>query len=260
MELVHGTTLRAAARRAAASCRPSRSSSIGAAGGRRPRAPPTGPGSSTATSSRPTSSLCADGRVLVTDFGIAKIRDDPDVTQTGTMLGTVKYLAPEQVRGERLDGRADLYALGVVLYEALCARPPFSGDTPAATALARLHQLPPRPRQLRATVPRGARRRRHAMPAARPRRTATPTPSSCAPRCSSRRPCTSPTTSPWPPRSTRPRPGPAADRRAGATPAAPAPTAAPRRAPPRWWSPGPLGAPDAGRGLRRARARRWPAS
>ena len=43
--------------------------------------------------------LCADDRVLVTDFGIAKIRDDPDITQTGTMLGTVKYLAPEQVRG-----------------------------------------------------------------------------------------------------------------------------------------------------------------
>ena len=99
--------------------------------------------------------VCPDGRALVTDFGIAKIRDDPDVTQTGTMLGTVKYLAPEQVRGERLDGRADLYALGVVLYEALCARAPFSGDTPAATALARLHHLPPRPRQVRATVPRG---------------------------------------------------------------------------------------------------------
>lgn len=99
--------------------------------------------------------VCPDGRALVTDFGIAKIRDDPDVTQTGTMLGTVKYLAPEQVRGERLDGRADLYALGVVLYESLCARPPFSGDTPAATALARLHQVPPRPRQLRTTVPRG---------------------------------------------------------------------------------------------------------
>jgi serine/threonine protein kinase len=97
--------------------------------------------------------LCEDGRVMVTDFGIAKIRDDPDVTQTGTMLGTVKYLAPEQVRGERLDGRADIYALGVVLYEALCARPPFAGDTPAATALARLHQTPPRPRQVRTTIP-----------------------------------------------------------------------------------------------------------
>ena len=97
--------------------------------------------------------LCEDGRVMVTDFGIAKIRDDPDVTQTGTMLGTVKYLAPEQVRGERLDGRADIYALGVVLYESLCARPPFAGETPAATALARLHQTPPRPRHVRTTVP-----------------------------------------------------------------------------------------------------------
>jgi eukaryotic-like serine/threonine-protein kinase len=98
--------------------------------------------------------LCADDRVLVTDFGIAKIRDDPDSTQTGTMLGTVKYLAPEQVRGDPVDGRTDVYALGVVLFECLCARPPFTGDTPAAIALARLQHAPPRPSQLRPTIPR----------------------------------------------------------------------------------------------------------
>jgi serine/threonine-protein kinase len=99
--------------------------------------------------------LCADDRILVTDFGIAKIRDDTDHTQAGTMLGTVKYLAPEQVRGEPVDGRADVYALGVVLFECLCARTPFSGDNPAATALARLHQPVPRPSHLRPTIPRG---------------------------------------------------------------------------------------------------------
>ena len=99
--------------------------------------------------------MCPDDRVMVTDFGIAKIRDDPDLTQAGTMLGTVKYLAPEQVRGETVDGRTDVYSLGVVLFEALCARPPFVGDSPAATALARLNQPPPRPRTLRPTVPAG---------------------------------------------------------------------------------------------------------
>ena len=99
--------------------------------------------------------LCADDRVLVTDFGIAKVRDDPDSTQAGTMLGTVKYLAPEQVRGEPVDGRTDIYALGVVLFECLCARPPFTGDNPAATALARLQNPPPRPSHLRPTIPRG---------------------------------------------------------------------------------------------------------
>ena len=99
--------------------------------------------------------LCGDDRVMVTDFGIAKIRDDTDHTQTGTMLGTVKYLAPEQVRSEPVDGRTDIYSLGVVLFECACARPPFSGDNPAATALARLHQRAPRPSQLRPTIPPG---------------------------------------------------------------------------------------------------------
>ncbi|HVN51962.1 MAG TPA: protein kinase, partial [Acidimicrobiales bacterium] len=99
--------------------------------------------------------LCADDRVLVTDFGIAKVSDDADRTQAGTMLGTAKYLAPEQVRGDPVDGRTDIYALGVVLFECLCARPPFTGDNPAATALARLQNPPPRPSHLRPTIPRG---------------------------------------------------------------------------------------------------------
>jgi serine/threonine protein kinase len=98
--------------------------------------------------------LCDDHRVMVTDFGIAKIRDDPDHTTTGQMLGTVKYLAPEQVEGTPVDGRTDLYALGVVLYESIAGRAPFSGDSQAATALARLHSTPPRPRQIRPSVPR----------------------------------------------------------------------------------------------------------
>jgi len=98
--------------------------------------------------------LSDDGRVLVADFGIAKAMAGSDVTLDGMMVGTAKYLAPEQVQGGAVDGRSDIYALGVVLYEALCGRPPFQGGTDAATAMARLHQDPLRPRQVRAGIPR----------------------------------------------------------------------------------------------------------
>mgnify|MGYP002629981808 CR=1 FL=1 len=84
--------------------------------------------------------LCPDRRVMVTDFGIAKAGEDTDLTITGTLLGTAKYLAPEQVRGDDVDPRTDLYALGVVLYEALAGQAPFLADTDASTALARLHE------------------------------------------------------------------------------------------------------------------------
>ncbi|MDP1819414.1 MAG: protein kinase [Acidimicrobiales bacterium] len=97
--------------------------------------------------------LSDDGRVKVADFGIAKAVADADLTQPGLMVGTAKYLAPEQVRGEPVDPRTDIYSLGVVLYEMLCGRPPFVADTDAATALARLHRDPLRPRQVRPGVP-----------------------------------------------------------------------------------------------------------
>jgi tRNA A-37 threonylcarbamoyl transferase component Bud32 len=99
--------------------------------------------------------LSDDGRVKVADFGIAKAVADADLTQPGLMVGTAKYLAPEQVRGDAVDPRTDLYSLGVVLYEMLCGRPPFVADTDAATALARLQRDPLRPRQVRAGVPKG---------------------------------------------------------------------------------------------------------
>lgn len=98
--------------------------------------------------------LCDDGRVVVTDFGIAKVRDSGDLTTTGIMLGTVKYLSPEQVASEQVDPRTDQYALGVVLYEALCGTPPFTGENPAAIALARIHREPPRPVASRPDSPR----------------------------------------------------------------------------------------------------------
>ena len=97
--------------------------------------------------------LSADGRVLVTDFGIAKAASDTDLTQAGSLVGTAKYLAPEQVEGGPIDGRADIYALGVVLYEALTGQPPFVADTDASTALARLHRDPVPPRRIRSDIP-----------------------------------------------------------------------------------------------------------
>jgi serine/threonine-protein kinase len=98
-----------------------------------------------------------DGRVLLTDFGIAKGLDgsSEDLTSDNVMMGTAKYLSPEQVRGRKLDGRADLYSLGLVLYECLAGRVPFLGETDADTALARLQRDPTDLARLRPTVPRG---------------------------------------------------------------------------------------------------------
>jgi tRNA A-37 threonylcarbamoyl transferase component Bud32 len=97
--------------------------------------------------------LTGDGRAKVADFGIAKAAEDADLTQPGLMVGTAKYVAPEQVEGKPVDGRTDLYSLGIVLYEMLCGRPPFEGEGEAATALARLQRDPLRPRQVRPGVP-----------------------------------------------------------------------------------------------------------
>jgi serine/threonine protein kinase len=113
-----------------------------------------------------------DGRVKVVDFGIAKLTDrrvddtesspwmesgqqpGEDLTQVGAILGTAKYLAPEQVEGGVIDARSDIYALGVVLYEGICGRPPFSGKNDLATAMRHVRETPMRPRQVRPGVPR----------------------------------------------------------------------------------------------------------
>ncbi len=101
--------------------------------------------------------VTSDGRVLLTDFGIAKGLDpgDEDLTSDNVMMGTAKYLSPEQVRGRRLDGRADIYSLGLVLYECLAGRVPFLGETDADTALARLQRDPTDLGHLRPTLPIG---------------------------------------------------------------------------------------------------------
>jgi eukaryotic-like serine/threonine-protein kinase len=85
--------------------------------------------------------LLPDGTVRILDFGLAKARDQSR-SEAGVRFGTVSYMAPEQVRGGVVDGRADLWALGVVLYEMLTGRKPFSGDEEVAIAHAILHDEP----------------------------------------------------------------------------------------------------------------------
>ncbi|MCA1690765.1 MAG: protein kinase [Actinobacteria bacterium] len=107
--------------------------------------------------------LCDDERVKVADFGIAKAAAPPggdaprfsgDLTQSGAVIGTAKYLSPEQVNSDPVDGRADLYGLGVVLYEMLCGRAPFAGESDMAVAIQHLSAVPVSPRQLQHGIPR----------------------------------------------------------------------------------------------------------
>ena len=114
--------------------------------------------------------ITPDGRVLLTDFGIAKGLESTgdDLTNDNIMMGTAKYLSPEQVRGKRLDGRADLYSLGLVLYECLAGRVPFLGQNDADTALARLQRDPTDLNRLRPTLPNGLAELIHKLLARRP--------------------------------------------------------------------------------------------
>ena len=113
----------------------------------------------------------ADGRAKLADFGIAATTGN-DLTNTGLVIGTPSYLAPERVAGRRASVQSDLYAVGVVAYEALSGTRPFVGDSALALAHA-IHEAHPRPlRELRADVPEGladlVMRAMAAAPAARP--------------------------------------------------------------------------------------------
>jgi eukaryotic-like serine/threonine-protein kinase len=96
-----------------------------------------------------------DGAVKVADFGIAKADQIDDLTKTGMVLGTAAYVAPEQIMAQPTDGKADQYALGCVLYEALTGRQPFKAETAVATAAQRLDARVPAVRALRPEVPPG---------------------------------------------------------------------------------------------------------
>jgi tetratricopeptide (TPR) repeat protein len=95
-----------------------------------------------------------DGDALLADFGIAKIYADTlQLTGDGSMVGTPAYMAPEQFQGKGVDARADIYALGVVLYQALTGECPFVAETPLAVALMHLHNPLRPPSQLKPDIP-----------------------------------------------------------------------------------------------------------
>ena len=96
-----------------------------------------------------------DGLVKIVDFGIAKLLGVTGPTQTGTTLGTVSYMAPEQINGEEADQQTDVWALGAVLYEMLTGQTPFQGDRPVAVMNAISNRTPDSPHALRAEIPAG---------------------------------------------------------------------------------------------------------
>jgi eukaryotic-like serine/threonine-protein kinase len=98
--------------------------------------------------------LNGDGQAKVTDFGIARSLDvQHGMTQTGTVLGTSDYIAPEQAQGQRVDEHTDVYSLGVVLYELLTSEVPFPGENFVAVAMRHINEAPPSIRDKRPDVP-----------------------------------------------------------------------------------------------------------
>jgi len=97
--------------------------------------------------------LTRSGSVKVTDFGIARAGTADGLTQTGSVMGTATYFSPEQAQGLPVDGRSDVYALGVVCYEMVTGGPPFTGDTPVAVAFKHVRETPEPPSLRNALVP-----------------------------------------------------------------------------------------------------------
>jgi tRNA A-37 threonylcarbamoyl transferase component Bud32 len=94
--------------------------------------------------------------VKMVDFGISKVAESGEaLTKTGMVMGTPAYMAPEQARGDKVDARADIYAVGAILYRAVTGQKPFEGLDPMATLSAVLCEEPPRPRSIAAQIPEG---------------------------------------------------------------------------------------------------------
>jgi TolB-like protein/predicted Ser/Thr protein kinase len=94
-----------------------------------------------------------DGRVVVMDFGIARSLESSGMTQTGALLGTPDYMSPEQVKGEAVDARSDLFALGIILYQLLTGELPYKGNTPMAAMYTRTQKRAAPVRDLKPDLP-----------------------------------------------------------------------------------------------------------
>ncbi|HLT67352.1 MAG TPA: serine/threonine-protein kinase [Microbacterium sp.] len=109
--------------------------------------------------------ITPDGRVKITDFGIARIADQVPLTATGQVMGTVQYLSPEQASGHPASPATDIYSLGIVAYECLAGKRPFTGESQVAIAMAQINDTPP---PLPETVPLPVRRLVMSMIAKKP--------------------------------------------------------------------------------------------
>jgi len=94
-----------------------------------------------------------EGKARIMDFGIARSSKGEGLTDEGVMIGTPEYLSPEQVEGKGVDQRADIYSLGVILYEMVTGRVPFEGETALSTALMHKAEAPPDPREINPQIP-----------------------------------------------------------------------------------------------------------
>jgi len=97
--------------------------------------------------------ITPQNEAVLMDFGIAKIVGGENLTATGAMIGTVSYMSPEQIRGQRPDHRADIYALGVILFEITSGRRPFEGDSAPSTMMMHLTEPVPDLRQINQNIP-----------------------------------------------------------------------------------------------------------
>jgi tetratricopeptide (TPR) repeat protein/predicted Ser/Thr protein kinase len=93
------------------------------------------------------------GRVVVMDFGIARSREMPGLTQTGVVVGTPEYMSPEQAKGEEIDARSDLFSLGIIFYQLLTGKSPYEATSALAALLKRTHERAIPPAKLDPTIP-----------------------------------------------------------------------------------------------------------
>ncbi len=99
--------------------------------------------------------LLQDGTIKVTDFGIARLTDTQTKTMTEQAIGSVHYIAPEQARGSKTDGKSDIYSVGVMLYEMITGKLPFDADSAVSVALMQLQSTPEMPRKINPAIPVG---------------------------------------------------------------------------------------------------------